>query len=196
MFPNINDMTNSFSHCDGLLSQKPTNSGFQLYSTCIEQLVSLVPDSLPLANAVVIPIGVDTAATALYVHHKLPLPSLNPVPTGKKVLLWGGSSSVGSCGIQLAVASGLEVVTTASSSNHDYVKSLGATHVFDYNDSNVVDQILAVLRPGDYVVDCISTDETATTCGEIVEKIGGGKLPVVDHLQKTYPESVEASMGT
>ncbi|KAJ5713359.1 alcohol dehydrogenase [Penicillium malachiteum] len=181
-------------HCDGLLTQKTTNMGFQHYSTCVEHLVSPVPDSLPLLNASVLPVGIDTAAAALYGHLKLPLPSLNPAPLSKKILIWGGSSSCGSSAIQLAVASGLEVVTTASSSNHELVRSLGATHVLNYKNPDVVDQLLSLLKPGDYVVDCIATKETQTTCGEILGRIGGGKLPVVNSPQGTYPENVEPSM--
>ncbi|KAJ5636216.1 alcohol dehydrogenase [Penicillium longicatenatum] len=181
-------------HCDGLLTKKTTNMGYQLYSTCNENLVSPVPDSLPLANAVVLPISVDTAATGLYVHLELPLPSLAPSPTGKRILIWGGASSVGSSAIQLAVASGLEVVTTASSANHEYVKSLGASHIFDYKDSGAVDRMTSLLRPGDYIFDCIASKETQKTCAEILEIIGGGKLPIVNYPAGTFPSTVTPSM--
>ncbi|KAJ6102527.1 alcohol dehydrogenase [Penicillium sp. IBT 16267x] len=182
-------------HCDGLLTKKATNMAYQVYSTCNENLVSPVPDSLPLVNAAVLPISVDTAATALYVHLDLPLPSLAPSAIGKKILIWGGASSVGSSAIQLAVASGLEVVTTASSANHEYVKSLGASYVFDYKDSSAVDQITSYLKPGDYIVDCISSKETQTSCGEILQKIGGGKFPVVNYPSGTFPDNVTPSMA-
>lgn len=185
----------AFRHCDSMLTQKPTNAAFQLYSTCIEHMVSVVPDSLPLSKAVVLPVSVDTAIIALYIHLELPLPSLRPSPIGKKILIWGGSSSVGCSAIQFAVASGLEVVATASRANHDFVKSLGATHVFDYKDPSVVDQLINFLEPGDFIMDCISTKETETTCAEILGKIGGGKLPVVNFPQGTYPENVQSSFG-
>ncbi|KAJ5765506.1 alcohol dehydrogenase [Penicillium odoratum] len=126
-------------HCDGFLTQKSTNTGYQLYSTCNENLVSPVPILIPLANAAVLPISVDTAATALYIHIEVPFPSLVPVPTGKKILIWGGASSVSSSAIQLAVLSGLEVVTTASKANHEYVKSLDASHVFDYKETTSIE---------------------------------------------------------
>jgi NADPH:quinone reductase-like Zn-dependent oxidoreductase len=45
-----------------------------------------------------------------------------PKPTGKTLLVWGGSTSVGSNAIQLGVAAGYEVVTTASPKNFDYVR--------------------------------------------------------------------------
>src|ERR1700759_5093879 len=104
-------------HCDVLITHKPSNAGFQLYSTCRELLVSAVPDSLPLANAAVLPLSVDTAATALFQTLSAPLPSLSPKPTGKTILIWGGSSSVGSSTIQLAVAAGYRVIATASEAN-------------------------------------------------------------------------------
>lgn len=178
-----------------MLTQKPTNAAFQLYSTCIEHMVSVIPDALPLSQAVVLPTSVDTAAVALYGHLKLPLPTLDPSPMGKKILIWGGSSSVGCSAIQLAIASGLEVVTTASRANHDFVKSLGATDVFDYNEPGVVDQLVDFFEPGDFIVDCISTKETESTCAEILGRIGGGKLPVVNIPQGTYPANVQPSFG-
>jgi len=92
-------------HCDSLLTQKKTNSAFQLYTTCMEILVAEVPDSIPLSHAAVLPLAISTAATALFRHLKLPHPSLNPKPTGKTVLIWGGSSSVGSSAIQYAYPS-------------------------------------------------------------------------------------------
>ncbi|KAJ5691856.1 alcohol dehydrogenase [Penicillium macrosclerotiorum] len=180
-------------HCDGFHTKKATNAAYQLYSTCNEILVSPVPESLPLANAAVLPIAVDTAATALYAHLKLPLPTLAPKPIGKRILIWGGSSSVGTAAIQLAVASGLEVVTTASSANHELMKSLGATHVFNYKDPDTVNNLTALLKPQDYVVDCISTKDTQVTCGEILGKVGGGLLPVMTIPEETLPDNVQSS---
>lgn len=87
-------------HCDGLLTRKPTNSAFQLYSTCLEILVVEVPDAIPLANAAVLPLATSTAACGIYKHLKLPYPTLDPKPTGRTILIWGGSSSVGSSAIQ------------------------------------------------------------------------------------------------
>lgn len=163
-------------HCDSLFTHKTSNAGFQRYTACREILVAAIPDSVPLANAAVIPLGYSTAATGLYKNLKLPLPSLTPTPIGKTVLIWGGSSSVGSSAIQLAVASGLTVATTASTANHDYVRSLGATYVFDYSNPDVVQEILKILKPGEPVFDCIGDKECQTVCAEIVSKLGGGKF--------------------
>lgn len=182
-------------HCDGLLTNKATNAGFQLYSTCREILVAAVPDSLPLANAAVLPISVSCAASALFVQLGVALPSLTPAPTGKRVLIWGGSSSVGSSAIQLAIAAGLEVVTTASSANHDFVRSLGASHIFDHKDPEVINKVLSVLKPDDLVVDCITNEDSRPKCAEILGRIGGGKLPLMGFPVGSFPENVEATMG-
>ncbi|PQE31980.1 zinc-binding oxidoreductase protein [Rutstroemia sp. NJR-2017a WRK4] len=181
-------------HCASLLTGKTTHAGFQRYTTCLETLVAPVPDSLPLANAAVLPLSLSTAASGLFVQLGLPFPSLNPTPTGKTILIWGGSSSCGSSAIQLAVAAGLTVVTTASRSNFEYVKSLGASQVFDHKDPNVVEDILKVLKPNDVVMDCIGSAETQVACGKILGQLGGGKLPILLWPQGPFPENVQGVM--
>ncbi|TAQ89425.1 hypothetical protein B7494_g2244 [Chlorociboria aeruginascens] len=63
----------------------------------------------------------------------IPKVVLDNKPTGKTVLIWGGSGSVGVNVIQLAVAAGYEVIATASPANFDYLKELGASEVLDYH---------------------------------------------------------------
>ncbi|PQE26023.1 Zinc-binding alcohol dehydrogenase domain-containing cipB protein [Rutstroemia sp. NJR-2017a BBW] len=165
--------------------------GERRYTTCLEILVAPVPDSLPLANAAVLPLSLSTAASGLFVQLGLPFPSLNPTPIGKTILIWGGSSSCGSSAIQLAVAAGLTVVTTASRSNFEYVKSLGASQVFDHKDPNIVEDIQKVLKPNDVVMDCIGSAETQVACGKILGQLGGGKLPILLWPQGPFPENVQ-----
>lgn len=88
------------AECDVLLTHDLTHAGFQRFATCQEIMVAAIPDSIPLANAAVIPLCFSTAACALFKHHKLPLPSLSPKPVEQIVLVWGGSSSVGCSAIQ------------------------------------------------------------------------------------------------
>ncbi|KAF4633880.1 hypothetical protein G7Y89_g4234 [Cudoniella acicularis] len=178
-------------HCDSLLTRKATNAGFQLYSTCREILIAEVPDSLPLANAAVLPLSISTAASGLFVQLSLPFPSLSPSPSPKTILIWGGSSSCGSSAIQLAVAAGLTVITTASPANFDYVRGLGAEKVFDHRGDGAVEEILKVLKVGDVVLDCIGSKETQVTCGEILGRIGGGKLPILLWPTERFPENVQ-----
>ena len=52
---------------------------------------------------------------------------------GETILIQGGAGGVAGFAIQLAKHIGATVITTASAANHDYVRSLGADHVIDYN---------------------------------------------------------------
>src|SRR5215468_11394530 len=52
---------------------------------------------------------------------------------GETILIQGGAGGVAGFGIQLAKHLGSTVITTASASNHSYVRSLGADRVIDYN---------------------------------------------------------------
>ena len=81
-----------------------------------------------------LPLGLDTAAQGLYDAADqgflgLDYPSLDPKPSGKTIVVYGASSSVGAQAILLATASGAKVVAVASEHNFDFCKSLGATEV-------------------------------------------------------------------
>ncbi|KAK5273878.1 hypothetical protein LTR99_000867 [Exophiala xenobiotica] len=118
---------------------------FQDYVVLRANATAHIPVDGSFAQACVLPLAICSAAAGLYQKNMLALeyPSLNPQSNGETLLIWAGASSVGSNGIQLAVASGYEVFTTASPKNFDYCKSLGASKVFDYKDPNVVADILA-----------------------------------------------------
>lgn len=151
---------------------------------------------MALSQAAVLPLSISTAASSLFVELRLQYPTMNAKPTGKTVFVWGGASSCGSSTIQLATAAGYKVATTASKANHQFVKDLGATSVFDYHDSDVVEQIQKVLQPGDAVVDCIGSEETQTACGKILGSIGGGKLPTLLWVNGQFPDNVNTVQGT
>src|SRR5438309_11629131 len=52
---------------------------------------------------------------------------------GETVLIQGGAGGVAGFAIQLAKHIGARVITTTSAANMDYVRSLGADEVIDYN---------------------------------------------------------------
>ena len=124
-----------------------TEGGFQTFVVLKTYMASKIPETLSFEAASVLPLGLSTAATALFEPDCLALdrPNASPRSNGKTVLIWGGSTSVGSNAIQLAVAAGYDVITTASPRNFDYAKELGARLVFDYASKNVVADIVAAL---------------------------------------------------
>ncbi|KAF4544692.1 alcohol dehydrogenase [Lasiodiplodia theobromae] len=182
-------------HLVGLLTGDPTSAAFQLYSKTVEIMVSPIPDSLSFEEATVLPLAISTAAAGLYQKSllALPFPSTNPQPTGKTLLVWGGSSSVGATAIQLAVASGVKVVATASRKNHEFVKSLGAVAVVDYKSPNVVEELLAAIdQQGGSLVgayDAISEPSSLQHIGALTDKVGvlpvATVLPPPEGLTKT-----------
>lgn len=96
--------------------------------------------------------------------------------TGKTVLIWGGSTSVGSCAIQLAVAAGYEVVTTASPRNFDYVRQLGASEVFDYRDAAVVDTLVRCLAGRDVVGALAIASGSGAPCIDVIGRCRGRRV--------------------
>lgn len=126
----------------------PAYGAFQLYTIVLERNAARIPDKMSFEEASVLPLALSTAAAGLFEKDQLGLnyPKLDPKPTGKTVLIWGGSTSVGCNAIQLAVAAGYEVISTSSPRNFDLLKSLGASEVFDYNDRNVADKIVAAMK--------------------------------------------------
>jgi NADPH:quinone reductase-like Zn-dependent oxidoreductase len=128
----------------------PAEGAFQDYTVLQANMAATIPASMPFEDAAVLPLGLSTAACALFGKDCLALnhPSLSSRPTGETVLVWGGSTSVGSNAIQLAAAAGYEVITTCSPKNFGYVARLGASHAFDYHSPTVTDDIISALKGG------------------------------------------------
>lgn len=127
----------------------PENTAFQEHTIVGEDVTCRIPDDLAYESACVMPLALSTAAAGLYQkgYLELPLPtSPPPASSGKTLLVWGGSSSVGSAAIQLAVASGIDVVTTASPRNFGHCRRLGAREVLDYNSPAVIEDVVTILK--------------------------------------------------
>lgn len=127
------------------------NNGFQDYVTLEDRLMTKIPGDMPYREPVVLGLCVATSAMLLfgkdYLH--LDYPKLGAPKNGKSVLVWGGSSAVGSNAIQLVTAAGYDVIATCSKKNFNYVKGIGATQVFDYSDTDVTEKVAAELDKGE-----------------------------------------------
>lgn len=87
--------------------------------------LALKPASISMDEAGSLPLTALTAWQALVERGK--------VRPGQKVLIHAGAGGVGSIAIQLAAHLGASVATTASGSNADFVRALGADTVIDYH---------------------------------------------------------------
>ena len=154
---------------------------FQRYTVVLERLASPIPDSLSYENASVLPLALSTAASGLFQEDYLGLrlPSADPTPTGETVLVWGGSTSAGSNAIQLAVAAGYEVITTASPRNFAFVTELGASEAFDYNSPAVIPDIISAFA-GRRLAGAIAFGTTsAPACVTIVVSCEGKRFVAI-----------------
>jgi NADPH:quinone reductase-like Zn-dependent oxidoreductase len=102
------------------------------------------PASLSFAEAGALPLAGLTAYQALTWHLNL--------AEGDRVLITRGSGGVGTMAIQIAVALGAHVVTTASARNEGYVRSLGAAEVYDHSAGPVSEQLA---EPVDALLDLV-----------------------------------------
>jgi NADPH:quinone reductase-like Zn-dependent oxidoreductase len=166
---------------------------FQEYMIGVEPLLAKIPDRVSYGEAAVLPLGLTTAATMLFSPElmELDLPKSNtPVNSkGKVVIIWGGSSSVGSNAIQTVKAAGYIVAATASKKNHDLMKEMGVDYVFDYNTEGVVDDIVETLKDkGELagIFDAIFLEPTIIACAEIASRLEG-KRNVGTVLVPTIP---------
>jgi len=73
---------------------------------------------------------------------------------GETILIQGGAGGVAGFGIALAKHIGARVITTASPSNHDYVRKLGADEVIDYRSQDFT----KVVKNVDAVFDTVGGD--------------------------------------
>ena len=163
---------------------------FQLYCNCLENLTCKIPDHLSYTEACVLPICMSTACVGLFEEDdlQLNLPQIDAKPNGEVVLVWGGASSVGSCGIQAAKAAGYEVAATAGAHNQDYCKSLGADYVFDYKSETLVEDVIKTLKGKEFagVFDAVMGEETYIKSAEICVGLGGKQM-VASVLPTTMP---------
>lgn len=164
----------------GFLTKKETEKGFQEYTALETSLTCHVPEQMKFEEAVMLPLAVTTAAAGLFNEDFLRL-KLPTEPrregSGEVLVVWGGSSNVGGAAIQLAVAAGYEVVTTASAKNFELMKKIGAKQTFDYKSEKVVEEIVQALK-GKKIVgafDAVGGDAWAKTV-EIVKQCEGGKF--------------------
>ncbi|GHO99457.1 hypothetical protein KSF_095050 [Reticulibacter mediterranei] len=167
-------------HASGMDSKRNSaaEGAFQEYTVVLAHMAAPIPNTLSYENAAVLPLTLSTAACGLFQKDQLALqyPSVHPRPTGKTLLIWGGSSSLGSNAIQLAVAAGYEVITTASPRNFDYVKKLGASQVFDYHNKTTVKEIIKAFN-GKICAGALAIGAgSAEVCADIVHACNGNKF--------------------
>ncbi|KAL4948764.1 putative zinc-binding dehydrogenase family oxidoreductase [Aspergillus filifer] len=129
------------------------------YCLADERISYKLPGGVSRAEASTIPLAAATAWLALFSKNCLGLERSQA--SSSSVLIWGGSTSVGLYGIQLASLCGFDVVSACSPKHFDMVKSYGAKHVFDYKDGQVAEKIKQVVPNLMHVFDTANTENVA-----------------------------------
>ncbi|OZJ02083.1 hypothetical protein BZG36_05318 [Bifiguratus adelaidae] len=139
----------------GIFMDSSHSGTFQEYTVLLANMSSPIPSTVSFEAAAVIPLCLSTAACGMYQKGNLELqyPSLG-------------------------VASGYEVITTASPRNFDYVKKLGASQVFDYHSKTIVEELVEALKGKTIagVLDCITIDGAVEVCVEVLSRSHGRKF--------------------
>lgn len=173
---------NEVNHEDGAFGEHITAKG---------DLQIKIPENLSFEEAATLGVGITTlvlpstcvleheanqitsVGQGLYQSLQLPLPtepSTKPTP----LLIYGGSTATGSLAIQYAKLSGCEVFTTCSPRNFDYVKSLGADHVFDYSSPTCAQDIKEASKNTiGHAFDCISEGSSPKITVAAISDAGG-----------------------
>ncbi|CAI8988734.1 MULTISPECIES: NADP-dependent oxidoreductase [Pseudomonas] len=132
-----------FSVGDRVMGAMGALGAYAEFVTVDQASLSLTPEGLEDVHAAAMPVAAVAAWNSL--HHA------GPILAGQRILIHGAAGGLGAYAVQYAKRAGAEVFATAGTADLDYVRSLGADFVFDYQSQrfeNIVRNIDLVL---DYV---------------------------------------------
>jgi NADPH:quinone reductase-like Zn-dependent oxidoreductase len=136
-----------------------------------------IPHTMSFEEAATIPDNFVTAYLTAFTRLGLSAPDSFPAVAPPNdvttpILIYGGGSTAGQYTIQLLGAAGYKnILVTASPKHHQFLKSLGAAHTFDYKSESLVNDIASAIggeRKVKYAVDCISAQTTLVHLAQVV----------------------------
>jgi NADPH:quinone reductase-like Zn-dependent oxidoreductase len=155
----------------------PAGGGFAELALASADQLAPMPASASFQEAAGLVISAGTAYEGLVDRGRL--------QAGETVLITAAAGGVGSAAVQIAVARGARVLGVASPANHDYLRGLGASQVFDYHPSDWVQQVRATVPGGvDVLLDCAGGQTRDEAIGAVRD--GGRAYFIV--LQSSPPQ--------
>jgi NADPH:quinone reductase len=125
----------------------PAGGGFAELALASADRLAPMPDQVSFQEAAALVIGGGTAHEGLIDRGRL--------QAGQTVLITAAAGGVGGAAVQIAAAVGARPLGVASPDNHDYLRALGASEVFDYHAADWVQQVRAAVPGGvDVLFDC------------------------------------------
>ncbi|QHW34006.1 zinc-binding dehydrogenase [Paenibacillus rhizovicinus] len=153
---------------------------FAEYAIAQAAAAARIPEGLSFEAAAAFPCAGLTAYQAL--NRKM------NVQAGHSILIHAGAGGVGGYAVQLAKACGLSpILATASAANFDYVKSLGADAVIDYNAENVRERVLELTDGlgADYILNTVNRQ---TAQADLSMLSFGGQLACIAGAPETVAD--------
>jgi NADPH2:quinone reductase len=118
----------------------PAGGGFAELTLASADRVASMPGGVSFTEAAGLVIGAGTAHESLVDRGRL--------QAGQTVLITAAAGGVGSAAVQIAAAMGARPLAVASPGNHDYLRSVGASEVFDYHAAGWARQVRAAVPGG------------------------------------------------
>ncbi|KAG5789084.1 hypothetical protein H9Q69_011851 [Fusarium xylarioides] len=129
----------------GVIDENIDKAAFQIYTLLDEVATTHLPHNISFEEGSVLPVGILTAAIALFDGLGLPMREKTGEENGA-ILVWSGASASGVSAVQIAHALVWTVYVTASPKHHEWLKTLGATDTWDYRDPQVAQKIAQALK--------------------------------------------------
>jgi len=159
------------------------NRAAQQYVTVPSNGVTKIPHNIKPEQFVSVPDNLLTAWCAISNSLQLPLPNtvpsleLPPQTSDSPVLVSGAGTSVGRYAIQLLKLAGYtNIIATASSRSASRALEYGATHVFDYNDSDVSEKIKSLAEKSGWTIKhavvCVASTGNLDQVAKVVTEPG------------------------
>lgn len=155
---------------------------FAEYSLANADMLAPMPTNLDYPTAATIPLTSLTAWQALI--------DFAGLGQGESVFIAAGAGGVGGFAIQIAKHTGARVCSSASAHKHDYLRSLGADAVIDYQAEDIAAGIKQFAEQGvDVVFDCTGSDDVSINFDYV--KKGSGRVVTINGLLDTVPKLEE-----
>lgn len=156
----------------------PAGGGFAEYAVASADRLAPMPARLSFEEAASLVIGAGTAHEGLVDKGRL--------RAGESVLITAAAGGVGSSAVQIVAALGARPLGVASPANHEFLRGLGASEVFDYHDIDWARQVLAVVPGGvDLLFDAAGGQTREQAAGAVRD--GGRVVSITPELLHGQP---------
>ena len=135
----------------GILGPKPGPGAWAEYCSLPVKMALKIPDGYSFQEAAAVCIAGKTASNAV---------TSAALQSGQTALVVGASGGIGSIVVQILKKQGVRVIGVCSARNAALVGSLGAETVVDYTRGPFGEQLVAMEKKVDAVIDCVGGRDT------------------------------------